>query len=89
MLSLEKDGAPGHSTDLLKGSLTSGDRKPISSFASEDLDHMLTLVLAKGTKSGSGRGFYEEARGQGGAIARGSGRAAGIKEGGRDEVSEG
>ncbi|KAL0446085.1 UNVERIFIED_CONTAM: hypothetical protein Slati_1736400 [Sesamum latifolium] len=47
MLSLEKDGAPGRAADLMLGALPSGDKRLMSSLSSEDLDHMLTLILAK------------------------------------------
>ncbi|KAL0412325.1 UNVERIFIED_CONTAM: hypothetical protein Sradi_1434200 [Sesamum radiatum] len=47
MLSLEKEGAPGCAADILKGTLSTGDKRLLSSLSSEDLDQMLTLVLAK------------------------------------------
>ncbi|KAL0394943.1 UNVERIFIED_CONTAM: hypothetical protein Slati_4460500 [Sesamum latifolium] len=46
MLFLEKDGAPGRAADLMKGALPVGNMRLMSSLSSEDLDHMLTLVLA-------------------------------------------
>ncbi|KAL0420714.1 UNVERIFIED_CONTAM: hypothetical protein Slati_3094300 [Sesamum latifolium] len=47
MLSLEKDRSPGQAADLMMGVLPSGDKRLMSSLSFEDLDHMLTLVLAK------------------------------------------
>ncbi|KAL0344689.1 UNVERIFIED_CONTAM: hypothetical protein Sradi_4300200 [Sesamum radiatum] len=43
-LSLEKDGAPGRAVDILKGALSSEDRRFMSSLPTKDLDLMLTLV---------------------------------------------
>ncbi|KAL0293877.1 UNVERIFIED_CONTAM: hypothetical protein Sradi_6915100 [Sesamum radiatum] len=47
MLFLEKDRAPGRAADILKGALSSRDKRLLSSLSPEDLDQMLTLVLAK------------------------------------------
>ncbi|KAL0445529.1 UNVERIFIED_CONTAM: hypothetical protein Slati_1680800 [Sesamum latifolium] len=70
----------------------------MSFLSSEDLDHMLTLVLAKGgeliacakrIESGPRRGFYKEIGGHSGAVVERSRRAERVEEGGRGEVPEG
>ncbi|KAL0444926.1 UNVERIFIED_CONTAM: hypothetical protein Slati_2215300 [Sesamum latifolium] len=43
----ETDGAPGCTADVMKGALPTGDKRLLSSLSSEDLDHMLTLVLTR------------------------------------------
>ncbi|KAL0447929.1 UNVERIFIED_CONTAM: hypothetical protein Slati_1920800 [Sesamum latifolium] len=48
MLSSEKEGASARATNILKVALSPEDRRLMSSLSSEDLDRMLTLVLAKG-----------------------------------------
>ncbi|KAL0349705.1 UNVERIFIED_CONTAM: hypothetical protein Sradi_4119700 [Sesamum radiatum] len=47
MLMQEKEGASSQDADILKGTLTSADKHLMTSLSWEDLDKMLSLVLAK------------------------------------------
>ncbi|KAL0433452.1 UNVERIFIED_CONTAM: hypothetical protein Slati_2679500 [Sesamum latifolium] len=93
---------PRRAADVMKGVLPAGDKRLLSSLSSEDLDHMLTLVLTKAFilrgeslserqegQTGPRGGFCEGFGGEGGSLAGGSGRLEGGEKGGRGEVSEG